>query len=1031
MIVLAKIRRFLRPSRQGRLTLFQVMASAMAFLGIATWVITPPPQVAQAQMIEMLVIALLMGVFYWVDRIKIITQLMILSLYVFVVVVAQSTGGIHAIALDWLGVIPSCTLFLGSVTTLVWGLVSMLIVAVMWGMGGNPEFFTSPAVMAYAPWAAFNLSGMLLMFVWFVILYEETNNRHMDMLHTQKQVLLNAQEELTLAQSHKDEFIASVSHELRTPLNAVLGFTELLRDQVTQIAQKLIDQIRKSSYELLQVISDILDFSQLQAERVILIHDKVSPLKLINAAAQRFVIEAEQKGLRISTTISSNAPSLIWVDEFRMSQVLDQLLSNAVKFTHSGEITLKLGGTTDSVLIEVRDQGIGIDSKDLSNIFDGFKHASTEVQHRYGGTGLGLTICEQLIALHGGKISVKSQLGRGTSFFIELPIESTQQDSVKVSSRISISAKTELNYWRLFKSILSWKIWSQRLASIDNAPTAYLLVMVLVAISMVYYTLTAPYEQAAWISACLVVGYMVTVVIGWRGLVKYAKVDASVMFTNLISIIGILGISLYAVGIFSPTASWLVLLAAPSLYVQTRNHVKRWLIALLVVISVLSGLTSHGYLLQAPEGPVLDALWSASGHVSILLLLIFLPTVHKMYRLKTKRALIQHNQELSATRVALLDQHKQKDQFIATVTHALRTPLNFIIGFNDLLRDELNDNDDLLKMQDMVSQSAKHLLTVIDDILDYSQMMTGRVSLRYEVFDLPRVITNAFQMFGATQTQTSVALNLSLGKIPRWVNGDVQRITQILVNLLSNAMKFTQQGSVSLCVESRDEGVQFQVIDTGVGIPVEKLGQIFERFEQVNERSHRRKGHGLGLSITRQLILAQNGWIEVDSQVGKGTQFTFWLEFELAPEPAMPKVREHLEEGVDHSKTIMVVDDQSLNRTLVKAVLQKVWPDVVLLEAEHGLHALELLQAQPVSLILMDMLMPEMDGVTATQRIRNDFAAPIREIPIIGLTANANESTRQQCLQAGMNEIIYKPFNRDVLIERIELWLERSVISEV
>jgi CheY-like chemotaxis protein len=217
------------------------------------------------------------------------------------------------------------------------------------------------------------------------------------------------------------------------------------------------------------------------------------------------------------------------------------------------------------------------------------------------------------------------------------------------------------------------------------------------------------------------------------------------------------------------------------------------------------------------------------------------------------------------------------------------------------------------------------------------------------------------------------------------------------------------------------------VSDTGVGIAEEKIEQIFEQFEQANQRKNRRQGHGLGLSITRRLIRAQNGWIRVNSKLGKGTQFTFNLKFDAAepPQGEVPTFKPAVQ--TQQGTCILVVDDQPLNRTLVKAVLSKVWPDVVLLEAIHGLDALDKVQSHSVNLILMDMLMPEMDGVSATIKIRRELPDPICDIPVIGLTANANESTRQQCLQAGMNEIIYKPFNRDELVSCIEMWLGRVV----
>jgi CheY-like chemotaxis protein len=241
-----------------------------------------------------------------------------------------------------------------------------------------------------------------------------------------------------------------------------------------------------------------------------------------------------------------------------------------------------------------------------------------------------------------------------------------------------------------------------------------------------------------------------------------------------------------------------------------------------------------------------------------------------------------------------------------------------------------------------------------------------------------------------------------------------------MVNLLNNAIKFTPQGFIRLTAYAVDHAIRFEVQDTGNGIPADRMNHIFDQYEQVNVATHRKKGHGLGLSITKHLIEAQKGWISVQSQVNRGTTFTFEIQFPATQASmASPSITQTVHSTQQHLH-ILIVDDQPLNRLLARQVLQRQWSDIVLTEASDGVQAINQLRSQPVDLILMDVLMPEMDGISATQHIRTQLPDALARTPILGLTANAYEINRKQCLEAGMNDIIYKPFNREQLIHTIQ-----------
>jgi signal transduction histidine kinase/AmiR/NasT family two-component response regulator len=449
-------------------------------------------------------------------------------------------------------------------------------------------------------------------------------------------------------------------------------------------------------------------------------------------------------------------------------------------------------------------------------------------------------------------------------------------------------------------------------------------------------------------------------------------------------------------------------------------------VAITALFGVLAMMTYQHFLPPASHVLTESTLWSFSGHMHLLGLTLFIPLLHKRTRKKTKIEVIEQNVILEETRQLLLLQHELKDQFISTISHAFRTPMNAIIGFIDLLRDEAAQQPQLLEIHSMINQSAHHLLTVIDDVLDQSQVGSGKIKLKTEVFDVRKTVQHAFQMFEAAQSLEHVALELEIQASAQWVSGDAQRLTQILVNLLSNSLKYTRQGVIRLCVQSESNGLKFAVSDTGDGISPEKLALIFNRFEQTDAPTQRTKGHGLGLSITRRLIDSAQGRIEVQSQVGQGTTFSFWLPLPSANAPHPAVVIPH---DIKISATpthFLIVDDQPLNRILARQVLQKEWPQCVCLEAENGLIALALLREHNVDCVLMDVLMPEMDGITATEQIRLGQAVPNPQIPILGLTANANQQTHDKCLEAGMNAVIFKPFHREDLLIKIQTHLHRQ-----
>ncbi|HKL39193.1 MAG TPA: ATP-binding protein, partial [Cryomorphaceae bacterium] len=379
------------------------------------------------------------------------------------------------------------------------------------------------------------------------------------------------------------------------------------------------------------------------------------------------------------------------------------------------------------------------------------------------------------------------------------------------------------------------------------------------------------------------------------------------------------------------------------------------------------------------------------------------------------------HEQLNLLKIRAEESEKHEQQFLANMSHEIRTPMNAVLGMTNLLLDTSLDEKQV-KYLKAINTSSKNLLVIINDILDLSKLEAGKMEIERIPFRIRDVIENVSETnrFKAEEKGLNFEINIS-PDIPDVVKGDPTRLNQIITNLCSNAIKFTEKGRITISVDQPKEShfISFRVIDTGIGIPEDKLHLLFSNFKQVDSSTFRKYGGtGLGLSISKTLIELQGGKVEVKSEYGKGSEFSVQIPYEVGDLEDVKSLDGNKKS--DYSSLtgmrILIAEDNEYNQIVVNDTLESLIPDVHLDIAENGLIALEMATANEYDAILMDAQMPEMDGLDSTRSIRKLPDSTKSQIPIIALTASVHKADIDKCLDAGMNDFVPKPFTRDELL---------------
>ena len=786
----------------------------------------------------------------------------------------------------------------------------------------------------------------------------------------------------------KTAFFSNVSHEFRTPLTLLLGPLEDELADTTEPSsstrRERLEMVHRNALRLMRLVNMLLDFSRIEAGRVQAVYTPVDLAALTADLASVFRAAVERAGVKLTIQCATLSEP-VYVDRDMWEKIVLNLLSNAFKFTLQGEIAVKLHRVGDVATLEVRDTGVGIPPEEVPHLFERFHRVRGAQGRTHEGSGIGLALVQELIKLHGGTVRVQSELNRGTTFTVAVPLGRAHLPMERIGEPPAVTP-APLSAAPYIEEALRWLP--------DEVSSEVVTPPIVSALARDARILLADdnADMRDYVRRLLAHHWTVeTVADGQAALEAVQARPPDLVLTD----------------VMMPRLDGFGLLHALRTDPATRSIP-------VILLSARAGEESRVEGLAAGADDYLVKPFSARELVA---------RVNAHLQLARLREEMMKREQVA--RAQAEDANRAKDEFLATLSHELRTPLNSILGWAVMLKNRQTDVTSWPHALDVIERNARAQSQLIEDLLDVSRIITGKLRLDVRAVELVGVINAAIDAVRPAAEAKGIRLTSVLDPKAGPIAGDPDRLQQVLWNLLANAVKFTpRQGRVEVRLERIDSHVAVVVKDTGSGIGDDVLPQIFDRFHQADGTTTRRHGGlGLGLALVKHLIELHGGSVRADS-AGHDRGATFTVELPLMAQltfdetiPAQaasrrqaPAVPPLMLEGL----RLLVVDDDADTRELFTRLFGQQGAAVVV--AASTADALTEFAKRAPDVLLCDIEMPEQDGYALIREVRRISAKQGGTVPAVAVTAYGSVDDRIRLLSAGFQMHVAKPVDPDELV---------------
>ncbi len=774
----------------------------------------------------------------------------------------------------------------------------------------------------------------------------------------------------------KTAFFSNVSHEFRTPLALMLGpLEDALASSGRALNGDALEMTHRNALRLLKLVNSLLDFARMESGRVDASFQATDLARLTVDLASQFQSVMEKGGLRLVI----DAPPLAapaFVDRDMWEKIVLNLLSNAFKHTFEGEVAVTLAALGEEIQLTVHDSGAGIPEDELPRIFDRFHRVRGARSRSHEGTGIGLALVKDLVALHGGRIEAESSLESGTSFRVSIPVGSAHLPAERIGAR-SLPT-TAVGSAAFVNDALSWLPISvasdAETGDSGRSGRGYLLLA------------DDNADMREYLRRLLSASWTVEAVDNGQEALEAVRRQRPDLLVADVMMPGLDGLELTRALRADPLTTGL-----PIILLSARTGEEA---------------TSEGLAVGANDYIVKP--FSARELVARVRVQLEIARSQASERAhEVARLMAEQAREVTAAT------SRAKDEFLAILGHELRNPLAPILSALELMT--LRGDTGAPRERAVIERQVRHLVALVDDLLDVSRIAGGKISLHTHTVAVDEVMASAGEMAHPLIEQRGHRLIVEVRRAGLLVEADPPRLAQALANLLTNAAKFTAPGgTITLSVDLEGDLVVLRVHDTGIGISPELLPRVFEAFAQHVQASDRATGGlGLGLTIVNSLVALHGGSVTAQSAgIGTGSEFVVRLPAVMSGRPpalASPTLPHTVDEGSAPLRVLVVDDNQDAAMLLSEVILMKNYEVVV---AHDGPTALEACGTLAPHVAFLDIGLPVMDGYVLGGHLRARYGPSIK---LIAVTGYAEEKDRRRSKEAGFDEHLAKPVD----IERI------------